>query len=62
MKVWIEKAPYGGTKNRGKYLLCCDKVKFPSDKKTIIGRIYKGTLTDDELEELKEKIERVVGE
>lgn len=61
MKVWIESTVWG-TKNQGKYVICCDKVKFPSDKKTIIGRIYNGTLTDDELEELKEKIKKGIEE
>lgn len=56
MKIWIEKAPYG-TVNQGKYLICCDKTKFSYERKTIIGRLYKATLTDEELEEIKKKIE-----
>lgn len=56
VKVWIEKAPWG-TANQGKYLICCDKTKFSYKSKMIIGRLYKANLTDDELEEIKRKIE-----
>lgn len=59
MKLWLEKAPYG-TSNQGKYLISCDKTKFSYEKKTIIGRIYKATLTDEELEEVKRKIEEAL--
>lgn len=59
MKVWLEKAPYG-TANQGKFLICCDKTKFKYEDYTIIGRLYKATLTDEELEEIKNKIERAL--
>jgi hypothetical protein len=59
MTIWIEKAPYG-TANQGKYLICCDKTKFSYEKKTIIGRLYRASLTDAELEEIKNKIERAI--
>jgi hypothetical protein len=59
MKVWIEKAPWGTT-TQGKYLICCDKTKFSYESKAIIGRLYRATLTDAELEEIKEKIEEAL--
>lgn len=59
MTIWIEKAPYG-TGNQGKFLICCDKTKFSYERKTIIGRLYQATLTDEELENVKRKIEEVL--
>lgn len=59
MKIWIAPSPYPET-NQGKYIICCDKTKFKHEKKTIIGRLYKATLTDEEMETIKNKIEKVL--
>ena len=59
MKVWIEKSPRGSG-NQEKYLICCDKTKFGYERKTVIGRLYKATLTDEELEEVERKIEEAL--
>ena len=58
MKIWLEKTNWGTS--QGKYVICCDKKKFTYNRMTIIGRLYQGTLTDAELEEIKEKIEKAL--
>ena len=58
MNIWIEPTPHGTS--QGKYVICCDKTKFKYERKTIIGRLYQGTLTDEELTILKNKIEEVL--
>ena len=58
MKIWLEKTNWGTS--QGKYVICCDKTKFSYERKTIIGRIYKATLTDEELQEVKSNIEEAL--
>lgn len=59
IKIWIEET-FNPKNNTGKYEIYCDKTKFDYQKKAIIGRLYKGALTDEELEEIKSKIENVL--
>lgn len=58
MKIWLERTQHGTS--QGKYVICCDKTRFSYEKSSIIGRLYKGNLTDNELETIKNKIEEAI--